>query len=151
MNLQTADADEEEDPVSWEGNVQDHVKAFRNRGRQFEAGCMTICDDLMEERNKSCGTQHELSAARVNVSHLKRTRKSQGFPLYQANTAKAIELTTVYTGIDVVCIEFLLHLVTGDSAKESRRHTVLLDTSNFDGHDSRGRKRRLTPEDELCY
>ena len=45
------------------------------------------------------------------------------------------------------CIEFVLHLV-GDSAKESCRHTVL-DTSNFDGHDSRGRKRRLTPEDEL--
>ena len=51
LNLQAADADE--DPVSWEGNVQDHVKAFRNRGRQFEAGRMTICDDLMEERNKA--------------------------------------------------------------------------------------------------
>ena len=43
----------------------------------------------------------------------------------------------------------LLHLV-GDSAKESCQHTVLLDTSNFNGHDSRGKERRLAPEDELC-
>ena len=42
--------------------------------------------------------------------------------------------------IDVECIEFLLHLV-GDSAKESCQHTVLLDTSNFDGHDSRGKEK----------
>ena len=40
-------------PVSWEGNVQDHVKALRNRARQFEAGCMAVYDDLMEERIKA--------------------------------------------------------------------------------------------------
>ena len=31
-------ADEEEDPFSLEGNVQDHVKALKIRIRQFEAG-----------------------------------------------------------------------------------------------------------------
>ena len=46
------EADEEEDPVSWEGNVKDHVKALRNRARQFEGGCVTVCDDFMEERKK---------------------------------------------------------------------------------------------------
>ena len=51
-------ADEEEDPVSLEGNVEDHVKSLKIRIRQFEAGSMTVCEDLMEER-KSCGTQND--------------------------------------------------------------------------------------------
>ena len=45
-------ADEEEDPVSLEGNVQVHIKALKIRIRQLEAGSMTVCEDLMEERRK---------------------------------------------------------------------------------------------------
>ena len=62
-------ADEEEDPVSLYGNVQDHVKALKIRIRQFEAGSMTV--DLMEERNKLWNATRSLSAARADVSHLK--------------------------------------------------------------------------------
>ena len=75
----------------------------------------------------------------------RRTRKSQ--TLLCTRLEQPPELITF--GIDVECIEFLLHLV-GDSAKESCQHNVLLDTSNFDGHDSRGKEMRLAPEDELC-
>ena len=57
------------------------------------------------------------------------------------------DLIKFYTGIDTEAMEFLLHLV-GDAAQESCRHNVQ-DTSTFDGHDSRGRKRKLKPEDEL--
>ena len=83
-------ADEEEDPVSrsLEGNVQDHVKALKLRIRQFEAGSMTVCEDLMEERKKLWNATRSLSAARADVSHLKRrTGRSQTFTIYQARTA----------------------------------------------------------------
>ena len=43
---------EKENPVSWKGNVQDYAKALKSRVRQFEAGYMTVCDDVMEERKK---------------------------------------------------------------------------------------------------
>ena len=59
-------ADEEEDPLSLEGNVQDHVKALKIRIRQFEAGCVSVCEDIMEER-KSCGTQHDRSVLLVRT------------------------------------------------------------------------------------
>ena len=68
--------------------------------------------------------------------HERRTRKSQ--TLLYTRPEQPPELITF--GIDVECIEFLLHLV-GDSAKKSRQHTVLLNTSNFDGHDSRGKEK----------
>ena len=64
-------ADEEEDLVSWEGNVQDYVKALKNTVRQLEAGYMSVCGDLMEERKKVVELKHELSAAREDVSRLK--------------------------------------------------------------------------------
>ena len=63
--------DEEEDPFSLEGNVQDQVKALKIRIRQFEAGSMTVCEDLMEERKKLWNATRSLSAARADVSHLK--------------------------------------------------------------------------------
>ena len=66
----------------------------------------------------------------------RRTRKSQ--TLLYTRLEQPPELITF--GIDVECIDFLLHLV-GDFAKESCQHTVLLDTSNFDGHDSRGKEK----------
>ena len=66
----------------------------------------------------------------------RRTRKSQ--TLLYTRLEQPPELITF--GIDVECIEFLLHLV-GDSAKESCQHIILLDTSNFDGHDSRGKEK----------
>ena len=65
----------------------------------------------------------------------RRSRKSQ--TLLYTRLEQPPELITF--GIDGECIEFLLHLV-GDSAKESCQPTVLLDTSNFDGHDSRKEK-----------
>ena len=132
-------ADEEDDPFSLEGNVQDHVQALKIRTRQFEAGSMTVCEDLMEERKKLWNTTRSLSAARADVSHLimkEETRKSQ--TLLYTRLEQPPELITF--GIDVECVEFLLHLV-GDSAKESCQHTVLLDTSNFDEHDSRGKEK----------
>ena len=64
-------ADEEEDPVSLEDNVQDHAKALKIRIRQFEAGSMTVCEGLMEERKKLWNATRSLSAARADVSHLK--------------------------------------------------------------------------------
>ena len=64
-------ADEEEDPVSLEGNVQDHVKVLKVRIGQFEAGSMTVCEDLMEERKKLWNATRSLSAVRADVSHLK--------------------------------------------------------------------------------
>ena len=66
-------ADEEEDPFSLEGNVQDHVrvKALKIKIRQFEAGSMTVCEDLMEERKELWNATRSLSAARADVNHLK--------------------------------------------------------------------------------
>ena len=124
-------ADEEEDPVSLYGNVQDHVKALKIRIRQFKAGSMTV--DLMEGRKKVVerNTIVECCSCGRKPSE-RRTRKSQ--TLLYTRLEQPPELITF--GIDMECIEFLLHLV-GDSAKESCQHTVLLDTSNFDGHDSR--------------
>ena len=83
------------------------------------------------ERNtivECCSCRREPSERRI--------RKSQ--TLLYTRLEQPPELITF--GIDVECIEFLLHLV-GDSAKESCQHTVLLDTSNFDGHDSRGKEK----------
>ena len=74
-------ADEEEDPVSWEGNVQDYVKALKNRVRQLEAGYMSVCGDLMEERKKVVELKHELSAAREDVSRLKEELENHNFPM----------------------------------------------------------------------
>ena len=65
-------AEEEGDPVSLEGNVQDHVKALKIRIRQFEAGYMTVCEELMEERKKLWNATQSLSAASADVSHLKK-------------------------------------------------------------------------------
>ena len=74
---------------------------------------------------------------RVCSSHLKEElEKSQ--TLLCTRLEQPPELITF--GIDVECIEFLLHLV-GDSAKESCQHTVLLDTTRFDGYDSRGKEK----------
>ena len=43
-------ANEEDDPTSLEGSFQDHLKTLKNKIRQFEAGYMTACDNLMEEK-----------------------------------------------------------------------------------------------------
>ena len=64
-------ADDEEEPFFLEGNVQDHAKVLKIRIRQFEAGSMTVCEDLMEERKKLWNATRSLSAARADVSHLK--------------------------------------------------------------------------------
>ena len=71
-------ADEKEDPVSLEGNVQDHVKALKIRIRQFEAGSMTVCEDLMVERKKAVerNTIVECCSCGREPSE-RRTRKSQ--------------------------------------------------------------------------
>ena len=130
-------ADEEEDPFSLEGNVQDHVKVLKIRIRQFQAGPMTVCEDLMEERKKAveCNTIVECCLCGREPSE-RRTRKSQ--TLLYTRLEQPPELITF--GIDVECIEFLLHLVD-DSAKELCQHIILLDTLNFDGHDSRGKEK----------
>ena len=91
----------------------------------------------MEERKKLWNATRSLSAARADVSHLKEELENHKLILF-TRLEQPPELITF--GIDVECIEFLLHLV-GDSAKESCQHTVLLDTSNFDGHDSRGKEK----------
>ena len=132
-------ADKEEDHFSWEDNVQNHVKALRNRARQFEAGCMTNCDDLMWVR-KNLWNSTRAECGREPSE--RKTRKSQTLP-----TASWVD--QVLHGRRCGVHWVLLHYV-GDSAKDSCGHTVLLDTSDFNGHDSRGRIRRLTPEDELC-
>ena len=64
-------AAEEEDPLSLEGNVQDHVKTLKIRIRQFEAGSTTVCEDLMEQRKKLWNATRSLGAARADVNHLK--------------------------------------------------------------------------------
>ena len=80
-------ADEEEGPLSLEGNVQDHVKALKIRIRQFEAGSMTVCADLMEERKKLWNATRSFSADRVDVSHLKEELENPNLTIYQARTA----------------------------------------------------------------
>ena len=99
---------------------------------------MTVCEDLMEERKKLWNATRSLSAACADGSHLKKDRESHKLYYIPGKNMQPPELSTF--GIDVECIEFLLHLV-GDSAKESCQHTVLLDTTNFEGHDSRGKEK----------
>ena len=67
-------------------------------------------------REKSCGTQHELCAARADVSHLE--KEQEDHKVHHTMLKPRHELIKFYTGIDVECIECLLHLV-GDSSKES--------------------------------
>ena len=73
-------ADEEEGPFSLEGNVQDHVKALKIRIRQFEAGPMTVYEDLMEERKRLWNATRSLSAARADVRYL--TEELENHKLY---------------------------------------------------------------------
>ena len=90
-----------------EGNVEDHIKALRNRARQFEAGCMTVCDDLLEERKKLWNsTQVECCSCGREPSE-RRTRKSQ--TLLYTRLKQPPELITFYTGINVECIEFFFY------------------------------------------
>ena len=86
-----------------------------------------------------------MSAANAKVSSLQDELDSQQLSYARMKTRP--DLIKFYTGIDTEAMEFLLHLV-GDAARESCWHNML-DTSAFDGHDSRGRKRKLKPEDEL--
>ena len=141
-------ADEEEDPFSLEGNVQDHIKALKSWIRQFETGSMTVKEDLMEERKKLWNATRSLSAARADVSHLKEELETWSQTLLYTRLEQPPELITF--GIHVECIEFSLHLA-GDSAKESCQHTVLLDTSNFDGHDSRGKEKETGASELWCW
>ena len=75
-------ADEEDDPVSLEGNVQDHVKALKIRIRLFEAGSMTVCEDLMEEIKKLWNGTRSMSAARADVSNLIMKEELENHKLY---------------------------------------------------------------------
>ena len=76
-------------PFLQEGDVQDHVKALKNRVRQFEAGCMTVCDNLMEERKKLWNwTRIECCSCGREPSE--RTRRSQTL-LHQAKTSSWVD------------------------------------------------------------
>ena len=101
-------ADKEEGHVSWEGNVQDHVKALRTTASQFEAGCMTACLMISWRRGKKLwnSTRVECCSCGREPSE---TRKSQ--TLLYTRLKQPPELIKFYTGIDVECIEFLLHHV----------------------------------------
>ena len=95
---------------------------------------MTVCEDLMEERKKLWNATRSLSAARADVPSERRTRKSQILLYTRRDQEQPPKLITF--GFDVECIDFV-----GDSAKESCQHIILPDTSNFDGHDSRGKEK----------
>ena len=75
-------ADEEDDPVSLEGNVQDHVKALKIRIRLLEAGSVTACEDLMEERKKLWNATRSLTAAHADVSRLIMKEELENHKLY---------------------------------------------------------------------
>ena len=64
-------AGEEEDPVSLEGNVQDHVMALKIRIRQFEAGSIDCLWRSHGGEKKLWNATRSLNAARADVSHLK--------------------------------------------------------------------------------
>ena len=75
--------DEEEDPVSCEGNVQDHAKVLRKSrqavwSRLYDYLAVTIS----WKRGKSRGTQQELGAARADVSHLRLKEELENHQLY---------------------------------------------------------------------
>ena len=99
----------------------------------------------MDERNHVTMLKDTLSAANAKVNSLQDEVDSQQLSYARMKTSP--DLIKFYTGIDTEAMEFLLRII-GDAARESCRHNVR-DTSAFDGHDSRGRKRKLKPEDEL--
>ena len=111
----------------------------------MEADYLNVRQELLDERNHVTMLKDTLCAANAKVSSLQDELDSQ--QLSNARMKTRPDLIKFYTGIDTEAMEFLLHLV-GDVAQESCRHNVL-DTSTFDGHDSKGRKRKLKPEDEF--
>ena len=140
------DTHEEEGPAPWEGtNMREYIKSLEDRIKQLEAGYLKVRQELADERNNVTKLKDALSAADAKVSSLQDELDSQQLSYARMKTRP--DLIKFYTGIDTEAMEFLLHLV-GDAAQESCRHNVQ-DTSTFDGHDSRGRKRKLKPEDEL--
>ena len=48
-----------------------YVKGMKLIIRQFEAGSMTVCEDVMEKKKKLWNATRSLSAAHADVSHLK--------------------------------------------------------------------------------
>ena len=70
----------------------------------------------------------------------RRTRKSQ--TLLYTRLKQPPELITFHTGIDVECIELFFLFYTLLVILQKIRAGTLLDTSSFNGQDSRGRKRR---------
>ena len=137
---------EEEGPAPWEGtNVREYIKSLEDRIKQLEADYLNVRQELLDERNHVTMLKDTLSAANAKVSSLQDELDIQQLSYARMKTRP--DLIKFYTGIDTEVMEFLLHLV-GDVAQESCRHNVL-DTSTFDGHDSKGRKKKLKPEDEL--
>ena len=125
--------------------MREYIEFLEDRIKQLEAGYLNVCQELLDERNHVTMLKDTLSAANAKVSTLQDELDSQQLSYARMKTRP--DLIKFYTGIDTEAMEFLLYIV-GDAARESCRHNML-DTSAFDGHDSRGRKRKLKPEDEL--
>ena len=125
--------------------MREYIKSLEDRIKQLKADYLNVRQELLDERNHVTMLKDTLYAANANVSSLQDELDSQ--QLSYTRMKMSPDLIKFYTGIDTEAMEFLLHIVS-DAARESCWHNVL-DTSAFDRHDSRGKKRKLKPEDEL--
>ena len=101
--------------------------------------------DFVAAKSYATALEYDLAAALEENEQLKEAVAA--CKLSYQRLKNLPRLMEFYTGLDPSSFTFLLSVV-GDSKSEACRHTVL-HTEKFDGHDGRGRKRILKPEDEL--